>query len=97
MWDIFGEDSINLLKANPYKLMEAEGFGFAYADKIARTIGIKNSDSRRVCATLAHVIESLGVLNSGDVWIEKSEALNRTSQLLGFGDNVIAEKGLKIL
>ena len=97
VWDRFGEDSINLLKANPYKLMEADGFGFAYADKIARTIGIKNSDSRRVCATLAHVIESLGVLNSGDVWIEKSEALNRTSQLLGFGDNVIAEKGLKIL
>lgn len=65
---LYGNDTIKVMKANPYVLTKAKGFAFTSADAIARTkFGIAMDDPRRIdagivatlrwaCATYGHTM-----------------------------------------
>ena len=44
----FGETSLDVVKENPYRLVQIEGVTFAAADRIAKQFGIEGKDIRRV-------------------------------------------------
>ncbi len=60
VWERFGADTAKVIRDNPYRLAEeVNGVGFLTADKIARTVGIGESDPRRIAgATLYAVLDS---------------------------------------
>jgi exodeoxyribonuclease V alpha subunit len=44
----FGDESLNVVRENPYRLVQIEGISFAAADRLAKKMGIYGSDIRRV-------------------------------------------------
>ncbi len=61
VWEKFGADTARHIRENPYRLAEeVPGVGFLTADKIARSVGIAESDPRRVAgATLYSLLEAI--------------------------------------
>lgn len=53
----FGEDAVEVVKENPYRLTEVSGIGFESADKIAHKMGYNDDDPRRVRAGITYTIE----------------------------------------
>lgn len=53
----WGRNSVETVMANPYALRQLQGIGFKQADAIARKMGIKKVDPRRVFAGLAYAAE----------------------------------------
>lgn len=47
---------IKILEKEPYQLTEIRGIGFAFADEVAKTLGITNEDPRRLAAGVRHVL-----------------------------------------
>lgn len=54
----YGDEAMDVVKGDPYRLTELDGFGFARADKIAEGLGITGSDERRVRAGILHTLET---------------------------------------
>ncbi|MFL0245904.1 ATP-dependent RecD-like DNA helicase [Candidatus Clostridium stratigraminis] len=53
----FGEDSINVVKQNPYILTEEiNGIGFKTADKIARSLGVELNSTYRISSGINYII-----------------------------------------
>lgn len=59
----FGKDAATVLKDDPYRLTEIDGFGFKSADKVAEKFGITGSDPRRIKAGIRYVMEELAPRN----------------------------------
>ncbi len=58
IWEKYGEDSLSVLKKNPYRLqMDLDGFGFLKADTLALASGIKKDSPYRIMAAIKYVIE----------------------------------------
>ena len=53
----FGESAATVLKDNPYRLTEIDGFGFRKADEVAERFGITGEDTRRIKAGIRYVLE----------------------------------------
>lgn len=53
----FGEHATTVLKDNPYRLTEIDGFGFRRADEVAARFGITGEDPRRIKAGIRYVLE----------------------------------------
>lgn len=53
----FGESAATVLKDNPYRLTEIDGFGFRRADEVAARFGITGEDPRRIKAGIRYVLE----------------------------------------
>jgi exodeoxyribonuclease V alpha subunit len=47
---------IKILENEPYALTEIRGIGFAFADSVAKTLGISDEDPRRLAAGVRHVL-----------------------------------------
>lgn len=61
---MYGDDTLNTLKDNPYKLMdEVTGIGFKLADKIAKALGIEDFDPRRIEGLVLDRVKSLSFDN----------------------------------
>lgn len=97
IWDKYREKAVEIANTNPFIFMEVEGFGFTSADKIARAIGMKMDDPRRVEATTLFSLEAVLINNSGDLWAEKSEVISKTLEYLQLNDSSIVETALKQL
>jgi exodeoxyribonuclease V alpha subunit len=58
IYKTYGENAIELVRANPYKLaQDIPGIGFKSADQIAQKMGIPHDSIIRACAGLAHVLQ----------------------------------------
>jgi exodeoxyribonuclease V alpha subunit len=57
IYKIYGEKSLEVIKKNPYMLMENIGIGFKIADRIAIESGILKTDTKRVYAAILFLIE----------------------------------------
>lgn len=54
----YEEDTINIVKDNPYKLVEdVDGIGFITADKFAEKLGIDKESNFRLKAALLHILK----------------------------------------
>jgi exodeoxyribonuclease V alpha subunit len=60
----------DIIKDNPFRLMEIEGFGFVKADNIARQLGILSEDPRRQRALIQSVLDTQR--NFGNVFLPET-------------------------
>lgn len=57
--DKYGEQAVEVVKGDPYRLTELDGFGFVRADRVAASLGITGSDPRRVNAGIVYTIQKM--------------------------------------
>jgi exodeoxyribonuclease V alpha subunit len=78
----YGDDAIEIVKTDPYRLArEVYGIGFVTADKIARELGIAADAPERVAAGVAYVLGQAA--DDGSVYLPATELATRSAELLG--------------
>ena len=78
----YGNATENILKTNPYKLVEdVDGIGFFTADKIAQSMGIKPNSEFRLRAGVLHVLKDNSDKN-GNTYMLKSTLASQVTELL---------------
>jgi len=81
IYKAFGENTINEIKANPYKLAgEIFGIGFKTADRIAMSLGIDPASKYRICSGIKYVLSQAAV--NGHTFVPDDKLREYTSQLL---------------
>jgi exodeoxyribonuclease V alpha subunit len=77
----YGDDSVRVLKENPYMLAEdIFGVGFKTADSVARKLGMPDDDPRRYRAGVHYVLQEAS--NDGHVYLPRQVLLTEAGQLL---------------
>lgn len=83
---IYGAKTIDIIKRNPYKLVEdVEGIGFLTADKIAQSIGIPKNSEFRVRAGMVHCLNNATEKN-GNTYLPKKMLLSATADILNLDE-----------
>lgn len=75
-----GADCEARVRANPYRLMRANGVGFLTADRAAGRLEIEPDDPRRIAASLGHVLEDAS--NDGHTYLPLGELIGRAREVL---------------
>ncbi|MCM3743434.1 ATP-dependent RecD-like DNA helicase [Sporosarcina luteola] len=82
IYQTYREEVIELLKENPYRLIEdIEGVGFQRADELGRHLGITGKHPSRVKAAILHTLNQ-GVQSAGHVYLEAESVLPEVKRLL---------------
>lgn len=77
----YGNDSIAVMKENPYKLADdIWGIGFKTADQIAKKLGFGSETYVRLRSGLMYTLSELS--NEGHVYTRKQQLIDRASELL---------------
>jgi exodeoxyribonuclease V alpha subunit len=77
----YGNDSIAVMKENPYKLADdIWGIGFRTADQIAEKLGFGKESYLRLRSGLMYTLSELS--NDGHVYAEKQQLIDKASELL---------------
>lgn len=80
IYNKYFDDAKQIIMENPYRLIkDIKGFGFLKADKVARTVGIKEDDLRRIEAAINFLMYESRL--DGNVFLYESELKNRTKKL----------------
>ena len=78
----YGDDSITILKENPYRMADdIWGVGFRIADNLALNIGIERSSQFRIRSGLKFALEE--AKNQGHMFLPEAELITTTITLLG--------------
>lgn len=86
IFQIYGAKTIEIVKRNPYKLVEdIDGIGFLTADKIAQSIGISRNSEFRVRAGMVHCLNNSTEKN-GNTYVPKKILLSSTAEILGLDE-----------
>lgn len=81
----YGDSSIDVLRANPYQLIEdIAGIGFKIADKIALAIGIQLTSVERINAAVRHAVNEGE--KAGNVFLPLPKVVDTASELLDIQD-----------
>jgi exodeoxyribonuclease V alpha subunit len=81
IYKVFGEKTIEEIKANPFKLAdEVFGIGFKTADMIAKSMGIDPSSKYRICSGIKYVLAQAAA--NGNTFVPDSKLKEYTAQLL---------------
>jgi exodeoxyribonuclease V alpha subunit len=90
IYKAYGDNSIEIVKSDPYRLArEVYGIGFLTADKIARELGIAHDAPERVAAGVAYVLSQAA--DEGNVYLPAEELAKQASELL----EVAAEQAMQ--
>ncbi|OLN83191.1 exodeoxyribonuclease V subunit alpha [Streptococcus sp. 'caviae'] len=82
IFDHYREDSLDIIKENPYQLVEdIQGIGFKLADQLAEQLGIQSDAPQRFRAALVHTLLETSI-NKGDTYIEAKELLEKAIFIL---------------
>lgn len=88
----FGEHAPTVLKDNPYRLTEIDGFGFRRADEVAARFGITGEDQRRIKAGIRYVLEEQAPMEGHCCLpIASLTAKAASGNVLDVASNVVAE------
>lgn len=88
------KDPIEAIKHNPYTLMRINGIGFKKADEIARNMGLKVDDERRVQAAMEYTLSEY-CEQEGNSCIERSALFNKLDLLLSLGNHSRYDEALE--
>jgi exodeoxyribonuclease V alpha subunit len=80
-----GAESIELLRADPYRITELDGVGFATADELARALGIARDAPARLAAGALHALAEAEL--DGHCHLPRAELVRRAARLLGVDAN----------
>lgn len=91
IYNFYGGRTENILKSNPYKLVEdVDGIGFFTADKIAQKMGIKEDSEFRFRAGVLHALKEFCDKN-GNTYVTKANLSDSIFELLRLdGDRYVA-------
>lgn len=88
---------IDVIKTNPYELVNVDGIGFKKADAIAEKLGIKGSNPNRVKGGMLHILSQNGEV--GRSYLHYSDLLKQLYDNIGFIEesiiNTVAESLIK--
>lgn len=76
----FGEDSLDIIKRDPFQLFKVKGFGFLTVDAIARQTKVSLNNPLRHAGALAYVLDEAKV--SGHLFLPTEEAIEKCHDLL---------------
>lgn len=92
IYDAFKEDSISVIKENPYKLIEVvSGIGFKKADNIARELGIDEKSDFRLKSAAIFILDT-AANQKGHTFLPQEEFIAELSALLSISSDDITEK-----
>ncbi len=93
IYKAYGEDTEAKVEDNPYKLVEdIDGVGFITADRIARNMGIGESDSFRLRAGLLYTMREY-TNSSGSTYILRNSLFTEAASVLGVaGDDSVRDR-----
>ena len=83
LYDYYGLDIMNVLKSNPFSIMDVDGFGFNIADRIARSEGVMLDSDIRIDAALTQIFEE--VKSQGHLYCEQFNLKRKAMLLLNEG------------
>ena len=84
----YGQDSINIVKENPYRLaQDIFGIGFITADNIAQKLGIEKDAPQRIEAGLEYVLHQLA--DKGHVCYPYKELCDKIQEMLEVEFNLV--------
>ncbi|MBE5738905.1 MAG: ATP-dependent RecD-like DNA helicase [Clostridiales bacterium] len=82
IYNNYGEGTLDILKNNPYKLVEdIDGVGFLTADKIAMSLGVPQNSDYRIRAGMLHVLKENSDKN-GNTYMQKLAVIEGVFELL---------------
>lgn len=88
-----GAESIELLRADPYRITELDGIGFVTADEFARALGVAPDAPTRLAAGALHALSEAEL--DGHCHLPRPELLRRALRLLGISaDDEPAERSV---
>lgn len=96
IYEFYGENSINIIKENPYKLTEINGIGFLKADEIALKIGIEYDSPLRISAAVIYIYKTI-VKSKGHTVLSFEKLLNQIFEFLSKYHFISKEKIVEII
>ncbi|WP_195216932.1 SF1B family DNA helicase RecD2 [Anaerococcus vaginalis] len=92
IYKVYGDNTISIVKTNPYKLSEdISGIGFVMADNIAMNMQMKNDSKFRISAAISYILKNDAEM-SGSCALKKEDLLNKTFDLIKVDKNKINEQ-----
>lgn len=91
----YGDDTIKLLKENPYRITELPTIGFVTADDIAVSIGFPLDSIERVDAGIQWLLYKAG--DNGHVFLHISELLRKAQKDLDIANIEVVKERLEVL
>ena len=92
IYKAYGDNTISIVKTNPYKLSEdISGIGFVMADNIAINMQMKNDSKFRISAALSYILKNDAEM-SGSCAIKKENLIDKTFDLIKVDKNKINEQ-----
>lgn len=84
----YGNDSIDIIKANPYRLIrDIDGLGFARVDRLAIKLGYERTGIERCKAGVIYILQEQA--DDGNVFSTKDFLIANTAVLLEVEDNYV--------
>ena len=87
-----GDDSLTLLRSDPYRITELDGIGFLTADALARALGMAPDAPERLDALALHVLGEAEL--DGHCHLPRAELLRRGAALVGDDAQPVLEGAL---
>ncbi len=81
IYNYFGNESLEVIKENPYRLTEIRGIGFKTADKIALDLGIMFDSPWRIKAAVNHLLVEAAE-QDGHCYLFKKDLASKLKELL---------------
>lgn len=92
IYKIYTDNTISIVKTNPYKLSEdISGIGFVMADNIAMNMQMKKDSKFRISAAISYILKNDAEM-SGSCALKKEDLLNKTFDLIKVDKNRINEQ-----
>ena len=79
--DALGPDTKAAVNSDPYVLAAVKGIGFRIADRVARRMGVRPADPRRIQSGIEHLLRE--AKHDGHICLGREELRVRASALLG--------------
>ena len=96
IYEEYGEDMYEVLRANPYKLAEdIHGIGFKQADAIAARAGIAEDSAFRICAGILYTLQQASA--AGHVYLPGKVLCSNAGQLLGVAPDYVEDHLLELV
>lgn len=85
IYNKYGDRSLNKITTDPYSLAdEIMGVGFKTADQLAVKLGLAPNDQKRISSALVCALKE--AMQSGDLYLEFDELIQKSLDLLCFSD-----------
>ncbi len=81
---------IDIVKTNPYQLVNVDGIGFKKADEIAAKTGIKGANPNRIKGCILYILNQSGEI--GKSFLHYSDLLKQLSDNIGFIEQDVINK-----